>query len=171
MSETTVEATTSEATEAHEGMPTAAQAKATLARGKAAAAKAEAKAKAEAEAAATAAQEEARGEEQKLKNMLRNQAEREVLDNHRDEYVTIATAKFTQHGLVFQRRKTEAEKAADQIAKLLAAHPELAAQFNQVDPSLPQSIPEDEPQEMPTPDEVPEFIEGTYGQPGMYGQP
>lgn len=72
--------------------------------------------------------------EQQLKNRLRNEAEREVLNNHKDEFHTIAEAKFTAHNLVFVRRKTEQEKAAEKIADLMNQFPELREQFT---PSTP----------------------------------
>lgn len=65
----------------------------------------------------------------KLKQRLRSEAERDVINNHRDEYVAIASAKFAAHGLEFTRRLTDAERAEKQILELLAKNPELAEKF------------------------------------------
>ena len=62
---------------------------------------------------------------QQLKNKLRNEAEREVLDKHKDEVVTITAAKYKAHNLEYVRRLTDAEKAEKAIEEHLAAHPEL----------------------------------------------
>lgn len=62
----------------------------------------------------------------KLKNKLRAEAEREVLERHRDEYHAVASAKFAEHGLEFTRRLTKAERDAERIKKMLADNPELA---------------------------------------------
>lgn len=67
--------------------------------------------------------------EQQIKNRLRNEAEREVLNNHRDEFYRIAEKKFKDAGLVFARRLTDAEKAQQKIEELLKEHPELRSQF------------------------------------------
>jgi len=67
--------------------------------------------------------------EQQIKNRLRNEAEREVLNHHRDEFYRIAEKKFTDAGLVFARRLTDAEKAQQKIEELLKEHPELRSQF------------------------------------------
>lgn len=64
-----------------------------------------------------------------LKNRLRAEAEREVLDNHRPEYHEIAARKFGEHGLEFARRMTAEEKAEEALQKLLAANPALAAKY------------------------------------------
>lgn len=129
------------ATESTISKPTAAQAKAALAKQ----AKIDAAAKEKTENAAKA-------NDQALKNKLRNEAEREVLANHRDEFVAIAEKKFSENGLVFARRLTESEKAAKKIADLLEAHPELASQFPSAQPASEEPdvepaseyIPEDE---------------------------
>jgi hypothetical protein len=62
---------------------------------------------------------------QQLKNKLRNEAEREVLDTHKAEVVTITAAKYKEHNLEYVRRLTEEEKAAEQIEKLYAQFPHL----------------------------------------------
>lgn len=69
------------------------------------------------------------GDLQKLKNKLRNASEREVLNNHRDEFHQIATRKFAEHGLKFEPRPSESEKAAKKMEALLKEHPELAERF------------------------------------------
>jgi hypothetical protein len=66
---------------------------------------------------------------QQKKNRLRNEAEREVLNNHRDELNAITEAKFVEQGLNYTRRLTESEKAKKKIDELLAEHPELREQY------------------------------------------
>lgn len=66
---------------------------------------------------------------QQKKNRLRNEAEREVLNNHRDELNTITEAKFVEQGLNYTRRLTDKEKAAKKIEDLLNEHPELREQY------------------------------------------
>lgn len=66
---------------------------------------------------------------QQLKNKLRNEAEREVLDTHKDEVVTITQAKYDEHGLKYVRRLTDREKAAKAIADNLNEYPELREMF------------------------------------------
>lgn len=92
--------------------------------------------------------------EQQLKNRLRNDAQRELLNKHRSEYNKIAEAKFAEHGLKFERRLNETEKAQRQLEKLLEKHPELRGQFGQeadrepTDDDVPEEYaPEDEPEE------------------------
>ncbi|HBH59938.1 MAG TPA: hypothetical protein DDY41_17790, partial [Arthrobacter bacterium] len=67
---------------------------------------------------------------QQLKNRLRNEAEREVLNTHKDEVVTITQAKYDAHGLEYIRRLTEEEKAAKQIEEYFKQFPELRDHFN-----------------------------------------
>lgn len=62
---------------------------------------------------------------QQLKNRLRGEAEREVLNTHKDEFHEIATAKFAAVGLEFVRRLTDEEKAAKQIEELYEKYPNL----------------------------------------------
>jgi len=66
---------------------------------------------------------------QQKKNRLRNEAEREVLNKHRDELNTITEAKFVENNLQYTRRLTEKEKAAKKIEELLNEHPELREQY------------------------------------------
>lgn len=66
---------------------------------------------------------------QQKKNRLRNEAEREVLNNHRDELNQITEAKFVEHNLNYTRRLTEKEKAQKKIEDLLNEHPELREQY------------------------------------------
>jgi hypothetical protein len=68
---------------------------------------------------------------QQLKNKLRNEAEREVLDAHKDEVVTITAAKYKKHGLKYVRRLSEAEKAQKTIEDLYAQFPQLRPQVLQ----------------------------------------
>lgn len=65
----------------------------------------------------------------KLKNSLRAEAEREVLDNHRAEYHEVAARKFAENGLEFTRRLSAEERAEVELQKLLAANPALAAKY------------------------------------------
>lgn len=61
----------------------------------------------------------------KLKNRLRAEAEREIIEAHRAEYHKVAEAKFAAHGLEFTRRMTKEERAKEQLEKLLAENPSL----------------------------------------------
>lgn len=78
--------------------------------------------------AATTGEGEAENLQQR-KNRLRNEAEREVLNNHRDELNQITEAKFVEQGLTYTRRLTEREKAQKKIEDLLAEHPELREHY------------------------------------------
>lgn len=91
--------------------------------------------------AAKVAEAEPVESEQQIKNRLRNEAEREVIDRHRGELHEIAEAKFKAAGLVYTRRKTEQEKAEDKIKALLEQFPELAGNFTAV-PVTPDVDPE-----------------------------
>lgn len=71
---------------------------------------------------------------QQLKNRLRNEAEREVLDAHKAEVIERTQAKYTEHGLKYVRRLTDEEKAAKAIAENLAKYPNLRNQFIATDP-------------------------------------
>lgn len=55
-------------------------------------------------------------------------ADRALRDKYRDEHIALAKAEADKLGVVYEPRKTEAEKAAEQLAALLAAHPELRSQ-------------------------------------------
>lgn len=68
---------------------------------------------------------------QQLKNKLRNEAEREVLDTHKDEVVKITQAKYDAHGLEYVRRLTEEEKAAKAIEEYYVKFPSLRPQVQQ----------------------------------------
>jgi hypothetical protein len=96
--------------------------------------------------AAKVAEAEPVESEQQIKNRLRNEAEREVIDRHRGELHEIAEAKFKAAGLVYTRRKTEQEKAEDKIKALLEQFPELAGTFTAV-PVTPDVDPEEGPGE------------------------
>jgi hypothetical protein len=84
--------------------------------------------------------------EQQIKNRLRNEAEREVIDRHRSELHEIAEAKFKAAGLVYTRRKSEQEKAADKIKALIEQFPELAGTFAGVAPVTPDADPAADPE-------------------------
>lgn len=71
---------------------------------------------------------------QQLKNRLRNEAEREVLDNHKKEVIERTKAKYDAHGLKYVRRLTDEEKAAKAIAENLKKYPNLRSQFIATDP-------------------------------------
>lgn len=68
---------------------------------------------------------------QQLKNKLRNEAEREVLDTHKAEVITITAAKYKVHNLDYVRRLTEEEKAQKQVEELYAKFPNLRSQMEQ----------------------------------------
>lgn len=64
-----------------------------------------------------------------IRNRLRNQAERIVLDRHRDEFHQEATKLFEANGLEFKHRLTETERAQAKIEALLRENPELRERF------------------------------------------
>lgn len=66
---------------------------------------------------------------QQLKNRLRNEAEREVLNAHKDEVITKTEAKYKEHGLEYVRRLSDEEKAAKEIADNLEKYPGLREQM------------------------------------------
>jgi hypothetical protein len=87
---------------------------------------------AEAEEAAKAeTKTPAQESETQLKNRLRNEAERTVLNNHRDEYQDEAEKLFTAHGLKFNRRLSDEERAARKIEDLMSQFPELRGKYGQ----------------------------------------
>lgn len=71
---------------------------------------------------------------QQLKNRLRNEAEREVLDKYKREVIERTKAKYDEHGLKYVRRLTDEEKAAKAIQENLAKYPNLRSQFIATDP-------------------------------------
>ena len=103
--------------------------------------------------AAVAAAEEAAGAEpgklapkketlQQLKNRLRNEAEREVLNTHKDEVIKITQAKYDKHNLEYVRRLTDEEKAAKTIEELYRKHPNLRPEtIVQADPAPHEEAP------------------------------
>lgn len=62
---------------------------------------------------------------QQLKNRLRNEAEREVLNAHKAEVIKITEAKYDEHGLEYVRRLSEEEKAAKTIEEMYQKFPNL----------------------------------------------
>lgn len=66
---------------------------------------------------------------QQLKNRLRNEAEREVLNKYKPEVIKLTEAKYDEHGLEYVRRLTDEEKAAKEIEEALAKYPSLRKQF------------------------------------------
>ena len=90
--------------------------------------------------------EQAPQEKPVTKNGLRNQAERIILERHREEYHIEAQRLFAEHDFEYTRRSTpeeraakkEAEKRAKDEAKLealLAASPHLREKLAQVAPT------------------------------------
>lgn len=86
-----------------------------------------------------AATEEVKNETS-LRNGLRNQAEREIIEAHRAEFDTRLESLYTANGLSFRKRLTQEERAAKQAAErlakakakldaLLAENPELASEL------------------------------------------
>lgn len=71
---------------------------------------------------------------QQLKNRLRNEAEREVLDLHKKEVIERTQEKYTAHGLKYVRRLSDEEKAAKAIEENLKKYPNLRQQFIATDP-------------------------------------
>lgn len=72
---------------------------------------------------------------QQLKNRLRNEAEREVLDLHKKEVIERTQEKYTAHGLKYVRRLSDEEKAAKAIEDNLKKYPNLRQQFIATDPN------------------------------------
>ena len=70
-----------------------------------------------------------RGKLNQLKNKLRNDAEREVLRNHRDEVIALTKAKFEKAGIEYVHRLTPEEKAKKEVEDQLNQFPELREQF------------------------------------------
>lgn len=66
---------------------------------------------------------------QQLKNRLRNEAEREVLNDHKHEVIAKTEAKYKEHGLEYVRRLSDEEKAAKEIADNLEKYPGLREQM------------------------------------------
>jgi hypothetical protein len=86
-------------------------------------------AKAKAEEAAAPDEKPKNETESQKRNRLRNEAERKVINNHREEFNQVATELFAENGLVFHRRLTDEERAAKEIADKLNQFPELRALF------------------------------------------
>lgn len=66
---------------------------------------------------------------QQLKNRLRNEAEREVLNENKQAVVAKTEAKYKEHGLEYVRRLTDEEKAQKEIEEHLQKYPQLREQF------------------------------------------
>lgn len=73
-----------------------------------------------------------------LRNKLRNQAERHILELHRDEFDAYAEQLYTENGLSFRRRVSAEERAAkaqqDKEAKAKAKLEKLYAEFPNLRP-------------------------------------
>lgn len=115
---------------------------------------AKAKAAEAAEAEATEATDETESDSKK-RNRLRNDAERHILNLHKDEFDDYATELFAANGLTFNRRLSEAQKAEKKIEEMIAQHPELEdvlrAKFGvpapqAAPPAGQESGPDEEPQ-------------------------
>lgn len=105
---------------------------------------AEEEAPAKADAALSTVKDEKSGKfltVQQLKNKLRNEAEREVLDKHKDEVITITAAKYEVHGLEYVRRLSEEEKAAKAIEAYYEQFPNLRPKLEA--PPVPRPDAED----------------------------
>jgi hypothetical protein len=80
------------------------------------------------------------------RNRLRNEAERHILNLHKDEFDDYAEDLFAKNGLTFNRRLSEAQKAEKKINDLIAEHPELEAmlraKFIPTDADAPAADPE-----------------------------
>lgn len=66
---------------------------------------------------------------QQIKNRLRNEAERIILDRYKGEFYAEAERLYEANGFEFKRRLTEEEKAQQQIEKLLKENPALREQY------------------------------------------
>src|SRR5690242_15327115 len=66
---------------------------------------------------------------QQLKNKLRGQAERAVLDKYKKEVISHTEALYKEHNLEYVRRLSDEEKAEQEVARLLALHPNLRSTF------------------------------------------
>jgi hypothetical protein len=73
-----------------------------------------------------------------LRNQLRNQAERHILETHRDEFDAYAEKLYTDNGLTFRRRVSAEEREAkaqqDKEAKAKAKLEKLYAEFPNLRP-------------------------------------
>lgn len=82
-----------------------------------------------------------------LRNKLRNQAERHILELHRDEFDAYAEQLYTENGLSFRRRvsaeEREAKIAAEKEAKAKAKLEKLYAEFPNLRPLENQTSIED----------------------------
>ena len=65
----------------------------------------------------------------KLRQSLRNKAEREIINRHQDEYHEVAKALFEDEGLVYTKRMTAEEKAAAELRAAIQANPDLAREI------------------------------------------
>lgn len=79
---------------------------------------------------------------QQLKNRLRNEAEREVLDAHKPEVIERTAAKYKVHNLDYVRRLSEEEKAAKAIEEYYVKFPKLRPQLQQQQAQREIDVPE-----------------------------
>lgn len=74
--------------------------------------------------------------EEAVKNSLYGKALQQLRNEHADEFVGIVEDLFAAYGLTYRRRLTDEQKAEQQIATLLAAHPNLASKFPAAEPVI-----------------------------------
>lgn len=72
-------------------------------------------------------------ETSKARNKVYYAARAELIENHQDEYRKLLEKHAEEAGVTLTLRKSPAEKAEEQMKKLLAEHPELRARFAQED--------------------------------------
>lgn len=108
-----------------------------------------------AKAEAPAADSNAPETDSQKRNRLRNEAERHILNLHKEEFDDYAEALFAKNGLTFNRRLSEAQKAEKKINDLIAEHPELEAMLRA----------KFEPADADAPAEDPEYVQAVPGGP------
>lgn len=72
---------------------------------------------------------------QALRNKLYTEAQAELRERHEEEFISLISARYAEHGLQYRRRLSDEQKAEKQIRDLLAAHPGLAEKFAQTEPT------------------------------------
>lgn len=78
-------------------------------------------------------------ERQKRLGEARTAAQRQIRENHIDEFNEILAKEAKARGVEWQPRKTEEQKAADQIAALLEQHPGLKDQILGTEAGTPET--------------------------------
>lgn len=105
-----------------------------------------------------------------LKNRLRSEAEREVLQQHKDEVVKRTQAKFDEHGIEYVRRLTPEEKAQKEIDALLKQFPNLQTQVMATLGQQAAPVEEEGPDYNEIPDEAAYYAEAQV-LPEGFGRP